>query len=333
MELPDASIQSGFAAMVSRSAEAIRSGLVVAIGEIPVRLHAPEHRWAFAMAELLAGLDTVDSEPDCVLTFGEGGPSVPSRPPDDELHDGQAWQHGTEFALRHNSGLVAVADATTASIWGDATRLRWPFRRLFHPTIAHLLAHQQRYVVHSAAIADDDGAVLVFGGSGRGKSTAAAAALLAGHDVLGDDLVVLAPRAHGVHDVVGLPRPMAIPGDVIGDVVGNGAVDRDPRARVELPPDRLSVTARRLRAVIIIDHSQGSATLEPVAPSVVLGEVLSSFTATRNSVLRRAFFPHALMLSRVPAWRLRHARNPASRLDEAAALLAAVQASVRGDRS
>jgi len=333
MELPDASIQSGFAAMVSRRAEAIRSGLVVAMGEIPVRLHAPEPRRALAMAELLAGVETSDSEPACVLTFGISGPGVPSRPADDELFDGQAWQHGSQFALRHDSGLVAVADATTACISGEAAGLRWPFRRLFHPTIAHLLAHQQRYVVHAAAIADDNGAVLVLGGTGRGKSTAAAAALQAGHDVLGDDLVVLVPRAHGGHDVVGLPRPIAVPGDVIDEMAGDGAIDRGPRARVELPPDRLSSTARRLRAVVVIDHSQGRATLEPVAPSAVLGEVLSSFTATRNSVLLRAFFPHAVTLSRIPAWRLRHARRADSRLDEAAELLADVQASVRGDRS
>jgi hypothetical protein len=286
------------------------------------------------MAELLAGLQMSDADPSCSLTFEAGSVALPSRPADDELLDGEAWQHGAEFVLAHNSGLVAVADAHSGRIWGDAARVRWPFRRLFHPTITHLLAHRGRYVLHAAAIADDEGAVLVFGGTGRGKSTAAMAALLAGREVLGDDLVVIAPRSDTGFDVMGVPRPMAVPDDVIEEPRARGEATRDPRSRFELPPDRLSATSRRARAIVISDHAErGEATLEREAPSAVLGEVLNSFTATRNPVLLRGFFPHALMLSQMPAWRLRHARDPAVRLDEAAALLGDVQAFARGGRS
>ena len=333
MEPPEASSQSGLDATVSRSADAIRSGLVVAIGGIPVRLQALDARHARVASEFLYGLEPVASAPACALTFGAQAPSLPERPFDEVVFDGHAWQRDTEFAFRHESGLVAVADATAAHIGGDADDLWWPFRRLFHPVIAHLLAHQRRYVLHAAAIANDRGAVLVFGGSGAGKSTTAMAALRAGWQVMGDDVIVLAPGESGA-DVVGIARPMAVPGDVFDGIGPHGAMPGDVRTRVELPPHSLATVSRPLRAVVISDHARtGGATIEPVTAADVLHEALSAFTPARNLELRRAFFPHAAALSRLPAWRLRHACDSSVRLSEAVELLSGVHDFAPNDQS
>jgi hypothetical protein len=333
MEPPEASSQSGLTAMVSRSAEAIRSGLVVAIGGVPVRLQALDARRAGVVSEFLYGLEPVSTEPVCTVTFGEAVPSLPSRPYDDAVCDGEAWQRDTAFAFRHESGVVAVAGATTAHIGGDADELWWPFRRLFHPVIAHLLAHQHRYVLHAAAIADGRGAVLVFGGSGAGKSTTAMAALRAGWQVMGDDATVLVP-GDGAADVVGIARPMAVPGDVFDGLGPHGVMPGDMRTRVELPPHRLASVARPVSAIVISDHAHGGdATIERVSPADVVREALSAFTPARNLELRRAYFPHATELSRLPAWRLRHASDPSARLSAAAELLAGVHDFEPSDQS
>lgn len=285
------------------------------------------------MAEFLYGLEPVTGEHTCVLTFDEAPPELPARSFDDEVFDGEAWQRESEFAFRHESGLVVTADATTAHIGGEADDLWWSFRRLFHPVIAHLLAHQRRYVLHAAAMAGERGALLVFGRSGAGKSTTAMAALRAGWQVMGDDAVVLVPGAEEV-EVMGIARPMAVPGDVFDAVGQFGPMAGDVRSRVELAPHRLSSAAKPLRAIVISDHAAvGRATIERVAPSDVIGEVLSAFTPARNAGLLRAFFPHAATLSRMPAWRLRHSCDPRARLDEAAELLADVHASAPSDHS
>lgn len=286
------------------------------------------------MAELLAGLELTDDEPRCSLTLELGDAPVPARPADDELVDGAAWQRGTEFALRHSSGLVAVADSTSARISGFSSALRAPFRRLFHPTITHLLAHQGRFVLHAAATVCDGEATLVLGDTGRGKSTIAMAALRAGHVALGDDIVVVVPLGERGYELIGVPRPMAVPGDVVTDPDAGPAVAGDARGRVEIPPDTLSTSAYPLRALVVSDHAaHDEATIEPVASSVVMGALLGAFTANRNPSLRVSFFPHASALSRLPAWRLRLAREPGRRLAAAAAALDDVQAFVRRDRS
>lgn len=238
--------------------------------------------------------------------------------------DGWAWQDGAAFAVRHDSGLVAVADGSAACIGGGATELDWGFHRLFHPVITHLLAHQDRFVVHAAAVADGRGALLVLGGTGRGKSTTAMAALRAGWEVLGDDLVVVAPGKAGAVTVIGMPRPMAVPGDVMGDA-GDDRAARDPRARVDVAPDGLSTAARPVRALVVTDHAEaGDTTIERLTAVAVLGDVLSSFSATRNDGVRPRFFPYAVQLSRLPSWRLRHAADPGERLAGAAAALASI---------
>jgi hypothetical protein len=299
-------------------------------------LYAPDERRATTIAGLLGALERSGRDHVCALSFHGGVLAPPDRAPDDRLHDGHAWQFGSEFAFQHDSGLIATADASTIEIGGDAIELRWPFRRLFHPALTHVLAHRHRFVLHAAAIGDHRGALLVLGGTGRGKSTTAMAALTAGWQVLGDDLVILAPHSIDDCDVMGVPRPMGIPREVmasIDGVIDDGIYDGDPRDRVQLSPSRLSSETFPIRGVVVCDHATAEhGSIEPLSSAITLGEMLTAFTATRNAPLRSAFFPHASALSRMRCWRLRLARDPSVRLGEAVELLGGALDSGRDDR-
>ena len=86
------------------------------------------------------------------------------------------------------TGIYWIGDASTVPYWARAI----PLRTLLHWWTQDNAAH----VVHAAAVGTDDGALLIAGGSGRGKSTAALSCLHSGLYYLGDDAVVvrLEPR-------------------------------------------------------------------------------------------------------------------------------------------
>jgi hypothetical protein len=96
--------------------------------------------------------------------------------------------HGPDFAL-------ALLDGTTAEgvYWArDAAALPYttnasPLRSLFH----WLMERAGKQLLHAAAVGDAEGAVLITGKGGLGKSTMALACLQAGMTYLGDDYVVV----------------------------------------------------------------------------------------------------------------------------------------------
>ena len=72
-----------------------------------------------------------------------------------------------------------------------------PFRNL----LAWWLSGRGLLLAHSAAVSTDDGAVLLVGPSGSGKSSTALACLAAGMGYLGDDYVVVNPQTRDVWSV------------------------------------------------------------------------------------------------------------------------------------
>ena len=69
--------------------------------------------------------------------------------------------------------------------------------------LAWWFASQNLLLAHSAAVSTDDGAALVVGPSGSGKSSTALGCLAAGLGYLGDDHVLIDPAAHTVSSVFG----------------------------------------------------------------------------------------------------------------------------------
>ena len=81
------------------------------------------------------------------------------------------------------TGIHWVPDAGAVPYWAQAH----PLRPLFHWWMQHNGCH----IVHAAAVGTDDGAVLLAGRGGMGKSTTALSCLEAGLYYLGDDAVVV----------------------------------------------------------------------------------------------------------------------------------------------
>ena len=88
-------------------------------------------------------------------------------------------------------GIVALVNAKAL----PAFELACPLRGI----LSWVLRHNGMAMIHSAALADEDGnAHLIIGNSGAGKSTTAISCLLAGMRYIGDDLCALGQGADGL---------------------------------------------------------------------------------------------------------------------------------------
>ena len=134
---------------------------------------------------------------DVALEFPGGAPLA------DEGPGGAMWRHEDArfFVLsqRETASLSLLdAEEKLGFYWTrDAARLPWyessfPLRHL----LAGFFRRRHQYVIHAAAVGDENGAVLIVGKGGSGKSTAALAGATNGLFYLGDDysLVAIEPR-------------------------------------------------------------------------------------------------------------------------------------------
>lgn len=86
-----------------------------------------------------------------------------------------------------------VADPAHLPYWAKSSPLR--------TILGWVLEQHGRQLVHAAAVATDDGAVLIAGSGGSGKSTTALTCLEASLDFLGDDYVVVSLDPPTVHSL------------------------------------------------------------------------------------------------------------------------------------
>jgi hypothetical protein len=96
------------------------------------------------------------------------------------------------FDTKTNTGIYWTQNAAHIPFWTRAA----PFRSLFH----WWTQHQGLQMMHGAAVGNADGALLITGRSGIGKSSTALTCLLSDMLFLGDDLLVVehdpCPRVH-----------------------------------------------------------------------------------------------------------------------------------------
>lgn len=306
----------------------------VDVAGIPVRLCAPDAGRAASLAANLVGFPETAATPRATLTVVAAPPgpddALPTRPPDDELLGMRFWRIGDGMAVAMNGLVLRARDAEVVAYQPDAGDGFW-LEELVAFALAWVLGAHGRFVLHAAAVARDDRALLVLGHTGAGKSTLSGACLEAGWQLLGDDQLVLdastAPATvHGFHHAPAVPR------EIGGTVAGAGSVLGDPRDRAELSRDVLSAGGVPLVAVVLAGHSDLAAgELRPAAATAVFPLLLQSFPATVDPALRAAFFPVAGDLARLPRFELRHARDPAQRRERAVALAGDVLAAVSRD--
>jgi len=300
------------------------TGRVVDIGGVAVLLEAGDEARAEAMTMLLGALPTLAEPPRVAIRYLVRPPALPRRTPDQAVVRYAVWQRNGTLHLADRSGARARVTDLSAWIGGGADRPANAFRALFPAVACHLLAFQDRFVLHAAAILGEDGAYLVCGGSGGGKSTLALAALDSGWPVLSDDLVVLRRQGAALH-VSGIHRPVAVPADV--KPVGAGPRMRaDARGRSWFSPTCLRRGWAPVAGVVAVGHaSSPDGTLLTLDGHRAVQIALGSFASTTNPLLLRRFFPLAAMLGRLPAWELQHGSDAATRLGAAARLLDGVE--------
>jgi hypothetical protein len=292
---------------------------VVDIVGIPMRLTASDDRRAGAVAALFRHASASALPPRCMLRFMDRELPMPADAPTTIIDDVQLWRpEPGHLLLRSAEGLDARVTPDEILIGGDAASIARVFRYVCLVALAHLLAQHGQHVLHGGAIVCEDRALLVLGDTGTGKSTLVFGALRLGWPVLADDLVAVHRRASFL-DATGLPRPISIPPDVIGDEFPDGrSVPEDLRNRVELPGPTLAKTVHPIAGVLVTAHGAGpDAALEPMDGHETLRTVLHASTSLADPVILPEVFATAGALARLPAWSLRHGSDPMSRVHEA----------------
>lgn len=196
--------------------------MIVQIADVAVRISTARPEHAAAVQHLLSGALGHEGPAEIVIEWRDEQIAVPDRPSEHGAPALGAWHEADSVLLAHGVLTARVANDRIEIGGGaepsdDASSPLWlDFRRMFEFGITYLLAEHDRYMLHGASIARDGQALVIFGETGQGKSTAAWAAYQAGWELLGDDYFFARPTADG-YEVTGLRKPVAIPGELIDE--------------------------------------------------------------------------------------------------------------------
>lgn len=273
----------------------------------------------------LAALPAHAGPPAARLVVGDGVPPAPSRACDLAVGGLQAWWRADGSVVLAGSGVRAHVRDTEAVVAGaDPLTVN----RVVQLALMHLLAPHGRFLLHAAGVTPGAGAWLVLGESGSGKSTVAAVAAAHGWGLLGDDLVAVRRGSAATVEVLGIPRPVAVPPEL---GLAGEALPGDSRRRVRLALD-LVEGWQPVAGVLVVAHGDATGGLEPRSGDAVLPVLLgSSFLVGERERLAR-YFPLAAALARLPAFTLWLPRDPAVRQARVGELLGAIGRPVAGSR-
>ena len=308
----------------------VLGGAVIDVGGIAVALGADDPIRAEAVASLFRHAAGADDPAAVSVRFVAAPVAVPTDPPATVTPYLELWADGADVqVLRTREGLTARATADSLVVGGDAPGLAREFRFVALLGLTHVLARHDRHLLHGAAIALEQGAVVVLGATATGKSTLAFAAHTAGLPVLADDAVLLR-RIDGAVHARGVPRPIAVAADVATRVDGGRAVPEDPRDRRELPPGTLAAAEHPVVALVsTMGADPRGPGVDALAGADALRAVLRASIALADADVRPALFALAGALARMPTWSLRHGPDPASALADATEQLEVLQGLLR----
>lgn len=202
----------------------------------------------------------------------------------------QLWQlDGDRYLLRYQSWLDAN-DAWTVTIARDRLTIQWSpgVDPTDIPTVlqggalACLLLLRDVPTLHAAAIDTGDGAILILGDSGAGKSTTAASLIRQGYRLVADDTAALEERNGEVVVHPGLPRLRILEDSAIAlgwNVAELPAVfQHESNARKWfIDGGTTSNAPLPVRAIYVLRQRAHGATetrITPLRPAKALGELL-----------------------------------------------------------
>jgi hypothetical protein len=291
----------------------------VTLGDIPARVMSDSDIGAIALGRLVGALPTSSGTPRCTIRVGPGAPRLPEREADASFPERRVWASDDTVWLQDASGVTARVGPGEAWLGFEGLEREVAIagiRQAFLAAAGHVLAFDDRFLVHAGAVSVGDRTVLVLGDSGSGKSTLGLAAHQAGWSVLSDDLVILRRTCAGEIEAAGVPRPPMVPTD-LGAELGPEARDmpHDPRRRAELPAGMLVGGFHRVEAVVVCGHADGP----DVETSVVSGAdilflLVGSFPPAAHPGHVRRAHPLFTAVARLPRVRLAHGSEPSRRL-------------------
>jgi hypothetical protein len=184
-------------------------------------------------------------------------------------------------------------------------------------------------VVHAAAVVHRGAAALVAGPSGQGKSTTAAASLVAGLQVLGDDTVAVEEAGggwigHCVHATVKTRtaaaqlHPAAIP-------LEGGWAGESVLCVGEARPESVVPSARVAAVLLPRLSDRPESTIEPVKAGAALAVLTGAALSLEPGEVAAGFERVSALAEEVPAFRLHVGRDPAT-------IPAAIASLLRGAR-
>jgi hypothetical protein len=137
------------------------------------------------------------------------------------------------FDVERRVGVFWVRSAASVGNWTRGS----PLRTLLHWS----MEESGRQLVHGAAVGSEEGAILITGRGGIGKSTTALACLEAGMQYLGDDYVVVRldpePRVYRLYCAAKLTAEQLERFPDLATLVGPGDFLEDGKALIVLPED------------------------------------------------------------------------------------------------
>jgi hypothetical protein len=301
---------------------AFLEGRTIEVAGVPTLFTGATEDRAAAMASMLGHEPPADADPALWVTFGTTPPPIPPGAPDQIHDDLEVWTRPDGLWLRQRDGVTARVVGEEAVIGGPVTNGWLVFRRVFLWVMGHLLAARDRYLLHAAAVGREGAALLVLGASGQGKSTVCYAALDDGWRILSDDHVAIRTGPAGP-EVSGIPKPPAVPGELVTGVPNPGReMVGDPRRRFELGAE---VTGRGFfpvaATVLPHHHDQPKGAVAPGDAATVLQTVVGSCAVATDRPTLARLFPLASAIGRLPIYRLGLSVDATNRVDEIVATI------------
>jgi hypothetical protein len=214
-------------------------------------------------------------------------------------------------------------DPARGRVWSDrrGSREEWE-DRVINSILPLLLLARGDLVLHASAVLSDEGAIILCGPCGRGKSTLAAVLDAQGLPVLAEDGIVVTFTETGA---LAWPGPVGVRLDpvttarlntsVAGGRLMRGKLVHRPRA------ERTTADAVPVAAVVTLDpRTARPAPIQPLAPAAGLATLVPSVFRLDVNGLSEAVAQAAELVRRVPVFRvemlddLRHAPAAASEL-------------------
>ncbi len=289
--------------------------MVIDVGGVAVSVVANPSYSVFA-TDRIGSLRSVE-QPTIVLRLGPDQPVPPDRDPDQHLEMIDSWFEGDDLWMKLG-GAVTLVSGNEVVVGGpiDGGAGYKSIDLMVQFGLAAAMASPDRIMVHGAVVSKNDEALLVVGKSGRGKSTAATAAMANGWDLLTDDLAVAHPVKRRVR---GVARPPRIPADLANAYGIEGRLEPGERGRMILDEKALAEGDRRLAGLVMVDHGDaGSLARLQQADLHAIDDALA--VPPFGPVMRRHLVSAAALVA-IPTFRLLHAADEAIRADRALELL------------